>query len=423
VNRRVKMLLQLNISNFALIESLSISFDKGFNVLTGETGAGKSILIDAINYVLGGKFSKDLIRTGEQKTYVEAVFTVQNSKTAEVLASLDIEYDDLVIISRETFQSGKSIAKVNGKSLLLSNVKSISSTLLDIHGQHENQNLLESSSHIHYLDYFGGKTLANTLEEYKDDYRKLLETDDSIVKLEGKSGEREKLIDFYKYQIDEIDKANLKQDEDTELENEYSVLSNSEKIIKSLSGSYEILSYGSDSSHSIYDSLGMVIKDLRNVQKYIEKIKTVADNLEEAYYNIEEDIEEIRKLKSTIQYDEGRLEYINSRIYQIGIYKKKYGKTIKEILEYKNKIEKQYFELTNSSEIIEKLKKQKNIIMEKIKVQINNLNKIRCKTAAELENAVKRELDYVGLEKSTFNIDIQPQSAEVTFQMHGYDKK
>lgn len=134
------MLLQLNIKNFALIESLTINFEKGFNVLTGETGAGKSILIDAINYVLGEKFNKSLIRTGENRTFVEAIFDIENTSTLEMLKSLEMSSDELLIVSRETFKSRKSIVKVNGKSILISDIKKISSTLINIHGQHQNQN-------------------------------------------------------------------------------------------------------------------------------------------------------------------------------------------------------------------------------------------------------------------------------------------
>ncbi|CDI49703.1 DNA repair protein recN [Clostridium tetani 12124569] len=151
------MLLQLNIKNFALIEELSISFERGFNVLSGETGAGKSIIIDAINYVLGGKFNKELIRTGENKTFVEAIFTLENEMSKEELIDQNIEYEDWIIVSRESFQSGKSVTKVNGRSILISQLKKITETLLDIHGQHENQNLLDSSNHINYLDYFQEK--------------------------------------------------------------------------------------------------------------------------------------------------------------------------------------------------------------------------------------------------------------------------
>lgn len=191
------MLLQLNIKNFALIEELSISFDKGFNVLTGETGAGKSILIDAISYVLGGKFNRDLIRTGENKTYVEAIFSIENESTERILKDQGIDFEDILIIGRETFQYGKSIAKVNAKSVLLANLKEITSTLLDIHGQHENQNLLSCENHINYLDYFSEKELYSIMEKYKSEYLNLLNIENKIKELSGgDESEREKLMDF-----------------------------------------------------------------------------------------------------------------------------------------------------------------------------------------------------------------------------------
>jgi DNA repair protein RecN (Recombination protein N) len=413
------MLLQLNINNFALIEKLTITFDEGFNVLTGETGAGKSILIDAINYVLGSKFSKDLIRTGEDKTYVEAVFSSDNNKTLEVLKELDIDSDELIIISRETYQSGKSIAKVNGKSVLLSNLKLISSTLLDIHGQHENQNLLDSSNHIIYLDYFGGELLLNQLENYKVNYRRLTDIENNIERIQGKEGEKDKLIDFYKYQLEEINKANLKENEDVDLENQYSILSNAEKINKTLSGCYEALNDGGENSLSVHDSLGIAIKELRNVQRHVEKAKVIADSLEEAYYNIEENIEELRRLKDSIVYDEEKLEFINSRIYQINLYKKKYGSSIKEILEYRDKIDKQYNELVNSSQAIEKLKLEKQKLMNMLKNQAEKIHETRSRVSTELQTAVKRELDYIGLEKSTFKIEVR---AVEDFNELGSDK-
>ena len=153
------MLLQLNIKNFALIEFLTINFEKGLNILTGETGAGKSILIDAINYVLGNKFNKGLIRTGEDKTLVEAIFEIKNNETINFLREMEIDFEDILIISRETFKSGKSIVKVNNKSLLVSDIKKLSNTLINIHGQHENQQLLNPTTHIYYLDKFGDNNL------------------------------------------------------------------------------------------------------------------------------------------------------------------------------------------------------------------------------------------------------------------------
>lgn len=413
------MLLQLNIKNFALIEDLTISFEKGFNVLSGETGAGKSILIDAINYVLGSKFSKDLIRTGENKTFVEAIFSMENPKTEEILKEQDIECDDLIIISRETFQSGKSIAKVNGKSILLSSLKSISSTLLDIHGQHENQNLLSNENHIHYVDYYGEDNIRRLLENYREKYYKLNEIEDKISQLLGKDGEKEKLIDFFKYQIDEINSANLKEGEEEELEEKYKILSNAEKINNTLSMCYNNLYTNDEGVLSIYDGLSMVIKEISSLEKNLPKVKEIKGSLEEAFYNIEGSIEQIRSIKENIYYDEKELEYINSRIYMINSYKKKYGNTIKDILNYRDKIKLQYEEMINSSEIVEKLKKDKAKIIEELKVQGEKLHKERCRIAESLETKIKGELNFVGLEKSTFKINVD---LEDKFTQNGLDK-
>lgn len=413
------MLLQLNIKNFALIEDLTISFEKGFNVLSGETGAGKSILIDAINYVLGSKFSKDLIRTGENKTFVEAIFSIENPKTEETLKEQDIEYDDLIIISRETFQSGKSIAKVNGKSILLSSLKSISSTLLDIHGQHENQNLLSNENHIHYVDYYGEDNIRKLLENYREKYYKLNEIEDKILGLLGKDGEKEKLTDFFKYQIDEINSANLKEGEEEELEEKYKILSNAEKINNTLNMCYNNLYTNDEGVLSIYDGLSMVIKEISSLEKNLPKVKDIKGSLEEAFYNIEGSIEQIRSIKENIYYDENELEYINSRIYLINSYRKKYGNTIKDILNYRDKIKLQYEEMINSSEIVEKLKKDKAKIIEELKVEGEKLHKERCRIAESLETKIKGELNFVGLEKSTFKIEVD---LEDKFTQNGLDK-
>lgn len=401
------MLLQLNIKNFALIEDLSISFDRGFNVLTGETGAGKSILIDAINYVLGGKFNKDLIRTGKDKTFVEAIFTLSNEKTKSELIKQGIDYEDWIIISRETFQTGKSITKVNGRSILLTNVKLITQTLLDIHGQHENQNLLDSVNHISYLDAFAGEDLNNLMNKYRSIYSELKIIEDKIKELSGKDGDREKLIDFLKYQIDEIDNAKLKIDEEEELEERFKILSNAEKINKVLSYTYEILYNGVGENSSILETINYIIRDLRSVEMHMEKIKEISQALEEVYYNIEEKVHNVRDIKDSIYYDEEELNVINSRLYQIGILKKKYGEDIKEILSYRDKIKLEYDELVNSGQIIEELNEKKEKIIEKLKIYGNDIHNIRKQKAVLLEKDVKNQLIYIGLEKSNFKVRIE----------------
>lgn len=413
------MLLQLNIKNFALIENLSVSFEKGFNILTGETGAGKSIIIDAINFVIGGKFNKNLIRTGKEKTFVEAVFDIENKNTANILKEIEIDFEDLVIISRETFKSGKSVVKVNGKSVLISQVKKIASTLINIHGQHENQDLLDKSVHILYLDKFGEDKLKKLLEKYKEKYKELLEINEKISNLGIDNGEREKLIDFLKYQIDEIEKANLKDGEDIELEKQSLILNNSEKISTSLKKSYDILHNNREESFGVYDSLNLAIRELTGIEDKLFEVSKIVSSLKEAYYNVQSNIEEIRNILENISYDRNELDLINSRIYQIDSYKRKYGNSIKEILEYKENISKKYKEMINSNEIIEKLRNQKDKISQDMKKLASSIHDIRINIATILERKIKNELEYVGLEKSILKIKV---SLEDEFYSNGCDK-
>lgn len=401
------MLLQINIENFALIEKLTVTFDKGFNILSGETGAGKSILIDAINYVLGGKSNKGFIRTGEDKTFVEAIFTIENDRTEIELKNMEIEYEDIVIISRETFKTGKSITKVNGKSILVSSLKSISDTLIDIHGQHENQNLLEAANHIFYIDNYGEEKISSAKKSFNALFENLMEIEKKIKSLIGSSSESEKLLDFLKYQIDDIDKAGLKVGEDIELEEKFKVISNSESISKVFSEAAEILYDGNENAKSVYDLCGYVLNRLRSVEQSSDKIKKITNSLEEAYYNIEQIVGDIRTVKDSVYFDEKELEYVNSRLFQIDNYKKKYGSTIEEIIIYKQKIEKQYEEFIHKEEIVAKLNSEKEKVYKKLIVEAKKLSKLREDIAKELEFEVKKELDYVGLEKSTFKIKVE----------------
>ncbi len=400
------MLLQLNIMNFALIEKLSIDFSRGFNVLSGETGAGKSILIDAISFVLGGKFNKNLIRVGEDKTVVEAVFSIENQRTRDILKELDISDEGIVILSRESFHSGKTIAKVNNKSLLLSKIKQVSETLIDIHGQHENQNLLDSSNHINYIDSFGQDLLVNKLKEYDKFYLKYGEVEEKVNRLQGNDGEREKKIDFLKFQMDEINSIKPKIGEDEELSKKFNMLSNGEKLKKALEKSYILLKENDESRISIIDSLMYVIRELKSIEAHHEDVKPIVDSLEESYYLLEDNTRTVSDLKDNTDYDIGELEFINSRMYQLSACKKKYGPTLEDVLVYKNHIEEQYYELINSGDIIEELLKEKKKLYEKLTEIAEELHNIRLRISESLEKEIKKELDYVGLEKSRFKIDV-----------------
>lgn len=409
------MLVQLNIKNFALIEEISIDLGEGFNILSGETGAGKSILIDAIDYVLGGKFSKDLIRTGESRTRVEAIFDIKDSKLFDVLNELEIEFDDTLIISRKTLLSGKSIIKVNGKSLIVNQLRRIREKLLDIHGQHQNQSLLQKSSHVNYLDSYIGEKIENELDEFLILRENLLKIREKIKNINGNK-DRDKLVDYIKFQIEDIEKSKLKIGEEEDLKEEYNMLSNAEKITLAISNSYNFLN-GMESS-SVLDSLSKVISELTSVEVHLLKIKEKREVIEEAFYNIEEVSRELRDMSDDIQYDEEELARINERLFTINSYKKKYGGSVELVISNYNDLKKQFEELVHAEEIIKELEEKEKEIFAKMKKVGEKISSIRKSYSKELEDNILSELSYVGLDKSRMNILIEPQD---DFNEKGFD--
>ena len=398
------MLVELNIKNFALIQELSVEFGAGFNILSGETGAGKSILIDTIDYVLGGKFSKDQIRYGEYKTMVEAVFSIENDEIYEVLYDLSMEKDDMLIIRRETTLNGKSIIKVNNRSIVLSQLKKIREKLLDIHGQHQNQNLLNKGTHILYVDEFYHDKIKGLLNEYEELRHTYIENSEKINELKGNE-DREKLADYIKFQIEDIEKANLKVNEEEDLKEEFNMLANAEKISNSLVRAYGYLN-SSNEGISILEGLSKVISELSLVENHSDVIREKKVQIEEAFYNLEDVTREIRDIGSEITYDEDRLAEINERIYSISLYKKKYGNSIKEILDNLKNLKEKYNELINSEEIINKLKEEQQKIESKMKIIGKKLHDLRVEASEILEIKIKEELSYVGLEKAIIKIDV-----------------
>lgn len=398
------MLIQLNIKNFALIEELTVDFKEGFNILSGETGAGKSILIDAIDYVLGGKFSKDLIRTGENKTYVEAVFSIENKNLNGILDDLGIEYEDMLIISRETSLSGKGIAKVNGKSIIVSKLKKIREKLLDIHGQHQNQSILDRNNHISFLDNYIGSDIYTPLKEYTTLRDSLIEIRNKISKISS-NNQNSKILDYTKFQIEDIEKAKLSENEEESLKEEYNILSNAEKINSSLALCLNILNNDSEGSISVLEGLSKVLGEFSTLEKHLD-IKEKRSNLEGAYYMISEISRDLRDMSEEIVYDEDRLSKINERIYEINTYKKKYGSTVKDILNYYEELKTKYNELINAEEILKELKNNEAETFNKLKEVGKKLHDIRLSYTSSLEQQLLEELSYVGLNKSKMKIQV-----------------
>lgn len=395
------MLLQLNVKNFALIDKLELSFDKGFTILTGETGAGKSILIDSINFVLGEKFSKDFIRTGEDSTYVEAIFSLEDNASL-MLDAMGIEYEDKVIFFRESFANGRNNARINGKSVLVSAMKEVGKELLDIHGQHNNQNLLDNAKHMDYLDSFIDLRETKEHRTFMEEYRNLLSLKDRLSDLLGKS-DREKMLDYLKFQLDDIEKAKLREDEETELLQKFSMLSNSEKISTGLTGTYELLG----NEEGVLDQLRSALKSLRGIEKVYEKVKDSVEGMDGAYYALEEILREITTYKDTVYYDQDELNEINERLYMYSGYKKKYGPEVKDVLQYYEKIRKEYEEISSAEELIEETKKQILVSTGKIRVLGKALHGKRVEGGKALSRKINGELKFVGLEKANFDVQIR----------------
>ncbi|MEQ8196798.1 MAG: DNA repair protein RecN [Clostridiaceae bacterium] len=399
------MLLQLNIKNFALIEKMTVDFSRGFNIISGETGAGKSILIDAINFVLGGKFSKDIIRTGEDKAYVEAIFSIEGQKVNELLLKHDIDVNEVIIVSREYFTNGRSITKVNGKSIILSNLKKISEKIIDIHGQHENQNLLDRNKHIVYLDSFGDESFRALIGKYQEFRTESLEIENEIKRLTGVE-DKDKLMDYLKYQIKDIEEGNLKENEEEELRDKLSILSNSEKITKALNVSFKMLKEKSE-GNSILDDLSYVVQELSNIEKHISKVKELNENVNEAYYLLEESAREISRIIESVSYDEQELSDINERLYKIAGYKKKYGSSIEDVLKYYDKIRNQYHDMVNIEEKVKFLENRNDEVLSRLENISAEIREKRIEYAGFLENKIYEELKFLGLEKCTFKISIE----------------
>ncbi|NLI58926.1 MAG: DNA repair protein RecN [Clostridium sp.] len=422
------MLRQLEIKNIAIIDKLSIELDHGLNVLTGETGAGKSIIIDSINAITGQRLSKDLIRTGEDKAVVEAVFEVEERHLSDLYQCYGIEpeEDGVLVISREFTRSGKNTCRINGKISTVSMLKNFGERLIDVHGQHDNQSLLRSDSHIDLLDSFAGEKMHKLKEEYAvhlDSYKKIKK---KIFELMGNGGERERKIDLLKYQIDEIQSADLKIDEEQQLEKEKEILLNSEKIVKVFSNAYEILGSGSKTGEAVLDRINDVVFEINEIKEFDETYAEIAKRLESVVYELEDIVSEVRAKRDGIEFDANALEQIEERLGVIYRLKKKYGNSIEEILDFMEGAQKQLDEIINNGEILKKLNadlERENEILYNLAKEMNNERK---KAAKLIEDKICSELDVLEMKNAKFQVKIEfderENKDEINYKQNGLDK-
>ncbi|HOF94466.1 MAG TPA: DNA repair protein RecN [Clostridia bacterium] len=414
------MLLNLNIKNIALIEQLQVEFSDGFHVLTGETGAGKSIIIDAVNFVLGERANKDLIKSGSEKASVEAAFNIEaNAEVLQMIEELGIENDEenVLILTRELSSTGKSICRVNNTLVNLSALKSISNFLVDVHGQHEHQSLLKEETHIEFLDSFN-----HDLCPLKDSVLNLHKEIASIHKQlnSGFLSEQERLrrLDLLNYQIKEIASAELEPEEEVELDEQLRVLSNAQTIISALESSFSLLS---DDENSSLTNINRALQQIQSIENLHREYAQISNRLQDVYYSLEDIASTISDLKNSFEYNPDLLANVEARLARIHLLKRKYGGSIFDILEFYKRIVKEYDELIQSDEKREQLQNELNQCEFEYKLQAELLMEARISTSELLKHALIEQLKDLGMDKSSFEVLIKPLS-ENQFTPDGVDK-
>lgn len=395
------MLKELSIKNFAIIDDLKIEFTKGLNLLTGETGSGKSIIIEALGIVLGGRSSKDLIRSGQEKCIIEALFFIDD-KVKESIIELGLEVDDILIISKEISRTYPSISRINGRPVTINILSGITAKLVDIYGQHEHQSLLNVSNHQILIDSFGDKDHKKLQSKISESYGLYKEEKTKLANMTTSSYEREREIDLLKFQIDEIDEAKLNIDDDEEVENEYNKFSNIKGIISNMGESVEILSASDYEATSILQMMDKLVHLLNGISNFDKELKPYLERINGAKFELHDVSNDLYDYLETLNLDEERLIFLEERLDLVNKLKKKYGSRVSTIHKYRDEILDRYNKLINHEKEIEIIKKEierlENILMEDSQI----LSLKRKKIAESLEDKLAKELQQLNMENIIF---------------------
>ncbi|KAF0499329.1 DNA repair protein RecN [Pediococcus acidilactici] len=397
------MLLELSIKDFAIIEKLDASFRQGMTVLTGETGAGKSIIIDAVGLLAGGRGSVDFVRTGADKAVLQGVFDIAEiANTKTVLEELGIEPTNDLVITRELLKTGRSVCRVNGTIVNLNSLKKIGQTLIDIHGQNEHQELMDSDKHLRLLEQFDYAAVADTKQRYQaafKAYTKLNRRLNQSLKNEHEWNQR---VDMLQFQVDEIKAANLIEGEDEELEKRRDQLVNFQSISDALAASFQVLE--SEEGVSATDQIGNVMQEMQGIADYDEEYEQIADEVQNAYYSLEDVTNRVRSAIDSMEWNPAELDEVEQRLETIRQLKKKYGNSITEILKYLSRIENELAEMTGAGQNLDDLAVEVEKRLQETKQLGTQLTNLRQKMALKLEQAVRDQLAGLYMEKTQFKV-------------------
>ena len=405
------MLLQLSILNLALIDAMTIDFAPGMNVLTGETGAGKSIVVDAVNLVLGERADRDLIASGKAKARVEAVFDItDNVRVKELLGELELMPDeDTASISRELTSTGKNICRINGTVVPLQTLRQVSAQLLDIHGQHEHQLLLDSKNHISYLDEYAADEIKPLLEKCAQLHGAWRSAGQRLIKLRKSVAEREQRIDMLRFQLEELKGARLVADEEEELERQKVFYRNAGRIMAAFDEACSLLNGGtSQGNSSAVELLREGVRALTPVASLDNRYEAVYARLDGLCYEVEDAVAELVDLREEMDYDEQESERVESRLDQLRRLNRKYGATTRDMIRYRDRIASELDELEDSDEAMERLEKEYRHHAKAMQEICLQLTKAREEAAKHFEKSIETQLHDLGMKNARISMAFTP---------------
>ena len=398
------MISTLHIKNIGIIDYLSIDLNDGLNVLTGETGAGKTLIIDSLGIISGGRFSKEMIRKGETNSFVEiCMYEPENENSI----------DGNIIVSREINSNGKNMCKINGRMVTVNELKNFMSKFIEIHGQNDNQSLLDNKFHLKYLDGFIGDKIIDIKRQYKEKYEKYLEIKQELKNNYGDEKERERKLDLLRYQFNEIEEANLKVNEEDNLEEKRKLMLNSEKISKNLNEAD--IAIGENS----IDNINIAIRALEKIENIDKKYEDISSNLKNIYYELQEISRDISDHKEDVYFDEQERNEVEERLDLIYNLKRKYGNDVQEILNYKDEIEAEINHIENLDEYNNELKKQLKQLKEEMTKLAEKMHELRNEYGKVLSININKVLE--DLEMKNANINIHVDYNENEFFENGKD--
>lgn len=396
------MLLEISIKNFAIIEEISLTFENGMTVLTGETGAGKSIIIDAMNLMLGARASLDVIRHGANKAEIEGLFSVgENTALTQILEENGIEVTEELIIRREILQNGRSIGRINGQMVNLTTLRAVGQYLVDIHGQHDQEELMKPNMHIRMLDEFGDSQFASVKKHYQDLFEHYRRLRKRVLTKQKNEQEHKARIEMLEFQIAEIEAAALKSGEDQALNQKRDKLLNHKHIADTLTNAYVMLD---DEEFSSLSNIRSAMNDLITLEEFDADYKDMSSNVSEAYYILEEVTKQLSDVIDELDFDAGSLQQIEARLEVIHSITRKYGGSVDDVLDYYENITKEYNLLTGNDESSDDMEKDLKRLEKELIVAAENLSQERHQLAKNLEAEIKQELADLYMEKADFQV-------------------